>query len=143
MNPDPRTTDDVEHLRLLSIFHYVVGGVAALCALFPILHVFMGIAMVTGRFGDGANPPEARLFGWFFIAVAAAMILAGIAFAVSMILTGRFLARRVYYTFCFVVAALECIFVPFGTILGVFTIVVLQRPSVKEMFASTNKVGGS
>jgi len=33
-----------------------------------------------------------------------------------------------------VMAAIECIFMPFGTVLGVFTIVVLARPSVKEMF---------
>jgi hypothetical protein len=80
--------------------------------------------------------------GWFFIVLASAMIVAGIAFGVSVILAGRFLARRVYYTFCFVMAALECIFVPFGTILGVFTIVVLQRPTVKEMFTSPNRSGG-
>jgi hypothetical protein len=59
-----------------------------------------------------------------------------------LILAGRFLAQRVYYTFCFVVAALECIFVPFGTILGVFTIVVLQRSTVKEMFTSASQGGG-
>ena len=39
-----------------------------------------------------------------------------------------------HYTFCFVMAALACAFFPFGTILGIFTIVVLVRPGVKEMF---------
>jgi hypothetical protein len=136
-------TNDAEHLRLLSVFHYVVGGLAALFALLPSVHLIMGIAMVTGRFDEGPGAGEAWLFGWFFIVVAATMIVAGIGFAVAMILTGRFLARRANYTFCFVVAALECIFVPFGTVLGVFTIVVLQRPLVREMFASTNRVGGA
>jgi hypothetical protein len=37
---------------------------------------------------------------------------------------------------CFVVAAIECIFMPFGTVLGVFTIIVLSRPSVKALFQS-------
>jgi hypothetical protein len=32
-------------------------------------------------------------------------------------------------------AAISCIFMPFGTVLGVFTIIVLLRPSVKELFA--------
>jgi hypothetical protein len=31
-------------------------------------------------------------------------------------------------------ACVECIFIPFGTVLGAFTILVLMRPSVKEMF---------
>jgi hypothetical protein len=135
--------NDAEHLRLLSIFHFVVGGLAALFALLPAMHLFMGIAMVTGRFDEGPNQTEARLFGWFFIVLASAMIAAGLAFATSMILAGRFLAQRVYYTFCFVVAALECVFVPFGTVLGVFTIVVLQRPAVKEMFGMTSRRDGT
>ena len=130
--------NDAEHLRLLSIFHFVVGGLAALFSLLPAMHVFMGIAMVSGRFDEGPNQTEARFFGWFFIILASAMIAAGLAFATSMIFAGRFLTRRVNYTFCLVVAALECVFVPFGTVLGVFTIVALQRPSVKEMFGTTS-----
>ena len=109
MNPDARTNNDGEHLRLLSIFHYVVGIMTALFALFPTLHLVMGVAMVTGRLDDGPNRMDARFFGWFFIVVAAAMIVAGLAFAASMIVTGRFLARRLNYTFCFVIAALECV----------------------------------
>ena len=31
-------------------------------------------------------------------------------------------------------AGIECIFMPFGTVLGVFTIIVLMRPSMKELF---------
>jgi hypothetical protein len=36
---------------------------------------------------------------------------------------------------CFAMAGVECIFMPFGTVLGVFTILVLNRQSVKELFA--------
>ena len=31
-------------------------------------------------------------------------------------------------------AGIECMFTPFGTVLGVFTIIVLMRPEVKTMF---------
>ena len=48
---------------------------------------------------------------------------------------GRCLRRRRRYTFCLVVAAISCAFVPFGTVLGIFTLVVLTRPGVKPMFA--------
>jgi hypothetical protein len=34
-----------------------------------------------------------------------------------------------------VMACIECLFVPFGTILGVFTIVVLSRESVSVLFS--------
>jgi len=36
-----------------------------------------------------------------------------------------------------VMACVECLFIPFGTILGVFTIIVLLRESVKALFAAT------
>jgi hypothetical protein len=41
------------------------------------------------------------------------------------------------YTFCLVMAGVACMFMPFGTVLGVFTIIVLLRDSVKELFGVT------
>lgn len=125
---------DLEHLKLLSIFHYVVGGFAGLFSLFPVVHLFFGIAMVSGRFeGD---EPGVRAMGWFFVAMALVVILTGLSFAGVIIAAGRYLSRRINYTFCLVIAAIECAFVPFGTVLGVFTIIVLQRPSVKQLFGT-------
>jgi hypothetical protein len=39
-------TQDEDHLKLLSIFHYVVGGLAGLFALLPIFHLVIGLVMV-------------------------------------------------------------------------------------------------
>ena len=123
-------SQDVEHLRLLTIFHYVFAGLTALFACFPIIHVVIGILVVTGKMGH--NPPEA--FGYIFLFVGLFFILAGWGLAACMFYAGRCLATRKSYTFCFVVAAIECILVPIGTALGVFTILVLQRPSVRKLF---------
>lgn len=128
---DPLDTD-LEHLRLLSIFHYVVGGFAALFSLFPVVHLFFGIALIRGGF-DG-DEPGGRAMGWFFVTMALLIILTGLAFAGLIVAAGRFLSRHINYTFCLVIAAVECAFAPFGTVLGVFTIIVLQRPSVKQLF---------
>ncbi len=59
-----------------------------------------------------------------------------------MLLAGRKLARRRSWTFCLVVASIECLFMPYGTVLGVFTIIVLLRPTVKELFAVNSVSGG-
>lgn len=72
--------------------------------------------------------------GWIFILIGAVLMVVGWAFSACIIIAGRSLARRIHYMFCIVMAAIECIFMPFGTVLGVFTIVVLTRPSAKEMF---------
>ncbi len=127
--------EDLEHLRLLSIFHRIVAVLAALFACFPILHLVMGLAMVTGWEDFGDQDPMASYMGWFFIVFAGAFILAGWAFAVCLFLAGGYLAQQRHYTFCLVMAAVACMFMPFGTVLGVFTIIVLVRESVKELFA--------
>jgi len=54
--------------------------------------------------------------------------------AISILMAGRSLALRKRYTFAFIIACIECLFFPFGTILGVFTIVTLSRESVKALF---------
>jgi hypothetical protein len=53
------------------------------------------------------------------------------------LIAGRSLATHRHYWFAFAIACLECLFIPFGTILGVFTIIVLSREPVKALFATT------
>jgi hypothetical protein len=126
--------EDHLHLRLLSIFHYVVAGIADLFALFPVIHLVVGVALLTGAFDSEADEPAARFAGLFFVILSAMLIVLGLTFAVLLAMVGRFLAQRRKYTFCLVMAGLGCVFMPFGTVLGVFTIVVLMRDSVKQLF---------
>ena len=127
---------DDEHLRLLSIFHYVIAGLGALFSTFPVIHLVLGILMVTGKLGEGKSPPPPEL-GWLFIAIAVAIILFGWTASACLAYAGRCLARRTKYTFCFVIAALVCVICsPFGTVLGVLTIIVLLRPTVKTAFGA-------
>jgi hypothetical protein len=127
--------DDLTHLRLLSIFHYVVGGLAGLCACFPVFHIVWGVGLVTGTFGmQGQGQPPPPAFGWIMILFGGGFIVVGWAFALGMVLAGWFLQERRGYLFCLVMAGLATLFSPHGTILGVFTILVLLRPSVKHLF---------
>jgi hypothetical protein len=125
---------DQEHLKLLSIFHYVAAGMAALVACIPFLHFFMGLALVTGVIDDGNT--EARPVGFVIMLIALGIIFCGWVFAALVAFTGRSLAQRKRYNFCLIMAAVECIFMPVGTVLGVFTIIVLVRDSVKELFTN-------
>jgi hypothetical protein len=61
-------------------------------------------------------------------------MLLGWAGAIGMLVAGWFLGRCRHYIFCLIVAGITCLFHPFGTVLGVFTIIVLIRPSVKRLF---------
>jgi hypothetical protein len=127
---------DEEQLKLLAIFHYVVAGIAALCAVVPVIHLCLGLFMVFGAHhfaGSGQMPPPAFV-GWIFIIVATVIIVLGLTVAGFILTAGCFLARRKHHTFCLVVAGAECLFMPFGTVLGIFTILVLNRDSVKQLF---------
>jgi len=101
------------------------------------MHLIMGIAMLAGALGGRGEGPETAFLGLFFVIIAMIAITLGWTLAVCLIISGRFLARRKHYKFCFVVACISCVFTPCGTVLGVFTIIVLMRPSVKELFAAT------
>jgi hypothetical protein len=128
---------DEEHLRILSIMYYVFGGLAVFGGLFPLIYVAMGVFIVSGGMGPpgsagpGAPPPA---IGWLLIAIGGGFSLLVLALAGCALFTGYNLSRKKRYMFCFVDACTCCIQVPLGTILGVFTIVVLARPSVKELF---------
>lgn len=129
---------DEEHLKLLAIFHYVGGGLTAVFACLPLIHLGMGIVMLISPdfFGDNGKLPPPFL-AWMFVALGVIFFLLGEALAICMILAGRFLSHRSNYWFPFVVACVECMFVPVGTVLGVFTILVLARDSVKQLFVGS------
>lgn len=129
-------SEDEQHMRLLSIFHYVVGGLTALIACLPLMHLTIGLFMLIAPESMAAKGEELppAFVGWMFTCMGAGMFLAGLACAVCIALAGRFIARRTRYWFVFVLACFQCAFFPFGTALGVFTIIVLSRPSVKALF---------
>jgi hypothetical protein len=130
---------DTEQLNLLSIFHYVVAGLAALFSFFPLLYTTIGIIFIFAARHGTAKPGEdlpPEFLGWIFAVLGSLLFLMGVAMAISILIAGRSLALRKRYSFALVMACIECLFVPFGTILGVFTIVVLSRESVRELFST-------
>lgn len=127
--------NDREQLTLLSIFHYIVAGIIGLFSCFPIFHLVLGLAMLFGAFGPGPDAPP-PVIGLFFAGFAGIFMVLGWSLAVVTAVSGYFLAKQRRRMFSLVVAGISTIFMPFGTILGVFTIVVLMRPSVRELYAA-------
>lgn len=101
-------------LDILGIVYYVVGGVVAATAA-----VFL--AMV----------PSGGYFAGAVLVAGILCLLVGGLFG----LTGRLIRVRRGRMFCFIVGCLTCLaFIPIGTVLGVFTIVLLSRDDVKSLF---------
>jgi hypothetical protein len=128
---------DLEHLRLLSIFHFVFAGLALLGMAFLGLHYFMMHTIFTNpemwKSQKAGPPPQVFLdvFVWFYV-FGGVILLAGL---VLNVLSGIFLLRRRHRLFSLIIGALNCLQIPFGTALGVFTIIVLSRDSVRELYS--------
>ena len=137
--PYSRLRQDKQHLRVLSIFYYVAAGLLGVFGLLPGIYLVVGIMMVIGSMGTGPGGPPPGM-GYLFIGISSLFILLLEGTAVCAVVAGRSLVRQKRYVFCFVIAIIMCAtalmglqFVPL-VVLGVFTIVVLARESVKELF---------
>ena len=132
---------DADHLRVLAILHYVWGGLVILFSSMFIFHVVIGLAMVRGHSPfpvppasvGSAFPPEA---GYLFVGMGTCAVVCGWALGLLTIASGRQMGRRRSRGLSMVVAALNCLSVPFGTTLGVFTFIVLARDSVRHANAA-------
>jgi hypothetical protein len=128
---------DERDLRLLSTFHYVLAAALGVLGCLPLVHVGLGLVMLFYPEAlDGADQPPLRFIGGIFLVLGAAFAVFSWTTVALLIVAAQRLRRRTRWTFCFVVGAISCLFQPLGTVLGVFTIIVLSRPSVKALFES-------
>ena len=105
---------------------------------FLFLHYFMmnfffsHPEMWKGKNGVALGPPKGffEVFIWFYFVMGAILAVA----CVANILSGIFLRQRRHRMFSLVVAGLNCLQIPFGTALGVFTLIVLLRESVRQSY---------
>jgi uncharacterized membrane protein YedE/YeeE len=130
---DDQMNQDKEHLRLLAMFHYVVGSLAALFSFFPLLYSILGGFLLYAAHHPGPSseemPPAA--LGWIFIALGALFFLAGMAMAICILIAGRI--SRALQTLLF--RARDGVYrVSLRSLWN--TIVVLSRESVKTLFTA-------
>jgi hypothetical protein len=132
---DRLSKEDEDWLRLLALGHYVIAGLETLAGFLPSFHLAMGLWLLTSDVAKAKNGTPAVLFGSFFTLIAVTWMLLAWSLAACILIAGRSLAGRTRRTFCLVVAGVEAMLcIPFGTVLGAFTIIVLLRPAVREVF---------
>lgn len=127
---------DARHIKLLAIFHFVGAGLSALKMLFLILHFSM-MSFVFSEpeiFGQnkGPHPPKELI-----VMMSGVYVLIGIFTLISLALeaiSGYFLWHRKHRMFSMAVAIFNCLSFPLGTVLGVFTLIVLMRNTVIELY---------
>ena len=128
---------DADHLRLLAVFHFVFAGLAVvgigfLALHFAIMHSLFANPEMWKNQKNAGPPPEVffAVFRWFYL-IFGVLLVVGL---VANLLSGRFLLKKKFRTFSLIVAGINCIQIPFGSVLGVFTLIVLLRDSVRELY---------
>lgn len=131
--PPAANPDDASHLQILAIFYYVFAGLNAFSV---VLMAFYGVLMGAVFSSAPTSGPNAdmdaalpMIIGLFTFVTALCLL-----FAVLHFMVGQRLRQRRGHTFCQIVSVVTCLSIPFGTALGVFTLIVLNRPSVRALF---------
>jgi hypothetical protein len=142
--------EDREHLSALSIGHFILAGISLFSGL-PALawgvagatlvdqvggDVAAALGEISGQSGADTLGSEAMLedFEKLVLVTIVGGIVLSVAVAVQLGLVGVKIKQRQWWLFCYLTGWGECLMFPFGTILGIFTILVLGRPSVKKLF---------
>ncbi len=138
----PQTNEyliNTEQLRLLTLFHYISGGLAIVFSSIFILYLLM-ISMIvnnpqfkqsTQAQMNGVSPAD---FISIFIYIFGAIITLGIMYGIAQIIAGNFIKQRKHRLFIIIVAIPNLLFIPYGTLLSIFTLIVLSRPWVVALF---------
>ncbi|MFB6355444.1 MAG: hypothetical protein ABEJ65_02890 [bacterium] len=135
MKTDDEQYDEIkDYLYYLSRFHYVVSGLCVLFSLFPSIHLIMGLMIMFGGFESGEGGPPPFIFGLFFAGFALIFMTVGFSLAIALYKAGGYLNEYRHHKFCLVVAGVSCVFMPFGTVLGVLTLITLLKDETKQLF---------
>jgi hypothetical protein len=117
------------YLDILAVFHYVYGGFSLVVTFMVLAFVGVGMGAATG-WGHNWDPEAGCVMAVVFFFV---LIFAG-GISVLNLLTGRALQTRRGYVLSLVTAGVNCLNLPLGTLLGIFTLILLADPTVRPMF---------
>ena len=137
----PQEEIDEANIKVLIVFHYVIAGLSVLGLLFLAFHYFMFNTFFMNpsiwENAEGSPPPMEffEIFRWFYLFMA--VLLVG--YMAANLFSAVFMGQRHKRMFSLVVGCVNCLQFPLGTVLGIFTIIVLMRPSVQSAYERSDR----
>ncbi|MCU7844481.1 MAG: hypothetical protein KZQ93_11645 [Candidatus Thiodiazotropha sp. (ex Monitilora ramsayi)] len=133
---------DTEHLHLLTLFHYISGGLTlVMSTLFfaqTAIFKFMLSHLVMPQDANNIPPEQFEMIFEGMIWMVGIFATLGFIYGISEILSGRYIKSRKNKLFSILISIPRILLVPYGTILTICTLIVLDRPSVKCLYSRTN-----
>jgi hypothetical protein len=128
-------SDDRQNLKLLSTLHYVMGGLTLATSLLALPHIGIGLfALYAPESFEDGETLGTLLYGSLSVGLGIVFLVWCLVIGILMLLSAQGLARRRRYWLSVVVACIECLSMPLGTALGVFTIITLSKETVKNRY---------
>jgi hypothetical protein len=137
---------DLEHLKLLGIFHYIWGALSLMGGIIiGVYFLVFGVILMN-------NPPTstssedtgaASMAGGILIGVGVVLFLIVVVYGIlTLIAGGKYRKHQGGYWFCFILAIVTLVIggIP-GIVLGIFSLMVLGRESVKTLFRGQSLPG--
>lgn len=163
-NPPPlnieRQVIALDRLRLLSVGYYISGAIGVAFVSFLLIHFFLllGLSFIPPSQWNAPTPspssaqyasptpfpaasptsknaqaPPAIMFR-IFAGVIGLIIICGWVLDALTAYAGHCIKKRKHKVFIYVMAGINCIWIPYGTLLGIATILVFQWPEVQAQF---------
>ncbi|WP_292892139.1 hypothetical protein [Nonlabens sp.] len=123
-----------DNLGAFAALHMVKGILTILFSLFFLLYIFLGTALTSGSMNHDQNLPFHP--GNIFIVIGAVGFVITVSIGLLTLLAGKYIKERRNYNFIFAISIINCITGILGVLLGVFTILDLNKPHVKAQFNS-------
>ena len=122
------------HVPTLSILHYAYGTFICLGGFFMFALIMLGVLFQSDMMLNESDTPPAWLgallqaLGWVLFVVIEL-------WGVLVILSGRWIKRRIHRTASLVIGGLCLLSFPLGTALGVFTLITLLNTDVEAQYS--------
>lgn len=120
-----------QHLPTLSVLHYVYGALVCLGGFAALMFLGLGTLLSSDLVMQNAEEAPPEWLGGFFAAFGIGLFVILELWGIFIILSGYWISKLRNRTGSIVVAALCLPSFPFGTALGIFTLVVLLNEEVK------------
>ncbi|MCB0793307.1 MAG: hypothetical protein KDB88_01100 [Flavobacteriales bacterium] len=121
-------------LKLLSTLHYVYGALICVSGLGLLALVFLGTMLQSDWLAEqGGNPPPAWVGGLVGTIGWVLFVLVELVGIMNM-LSGNWIASRKNRTGSMIVAGLDCLNIPFGIALGIFTFISLNQDEAVALY---------
>jgi hypothetical protein len=150
----------LDRLRLLSLGYYISGAIGAAFVSFLLIHFFLFLgfsfipqsqwnapvrspavaqqasptALPSASPSAGTNQGPPAIMFRIVAAVIGGIIIIGWTLGALTAYAGHCIKKRKHKVFIYVMAAVNCIWMPYGTLLGIATIILFQWPEVEAQF---------